>query len=128
MEHKDEGEVVNVKVKFIRPEYTNLEDWMRDLNNEYIGRGRVVFIKNEETGKRERIPEKASEFANPFKIGKDGTREEVIKKYEKYIMDKVENEEGMKEKLITMKNKKLGCWCKPEPCHGDVLLSIVNKL
>jgi hypothetical protein len=28
--------VVNCKVKFIRPQYDNLEEWTRDLNNVYI--------------------------------------------------------------------------------------------
>ena len=25
-----------------------------------------------------------------------------------------------------MKGKNLGCWCNPEPCHGDVLLELID--
>jgi hypothetical protein len=39
--------VVCVKVDFIRPEYKNLEEWMRNPNNVYIGRSGVVFINGE---------------------------------------------------------------------------------
>ena len=35
-----------------------------------------------------------SKWGNPFSIGKDGTRKEVIEKYEKYIL---ENEELMND-------------------------------
>ena len=34
--------VVNCKVKYIRPEYNNLKEWMDDENNYYIGRGGVA--------------------------------------------------------------------------------------
>jgi len=29
--------------------------------------------------------------------------------------------------LLKLKDKNLGCWCHPEPCHGDVLLELINK-
>ena len=39
--------VVNVKVNCIRPKYNNLEEWMTDPNNVYIGRKGIVFINSE---------------------------------------------------------------------------------
>ena len=35
---------VNCKVKFIRPQYKNLKEWVENENNVYIGRAGVVFI------------------------------------------------------------------------------------
>ena len=62
-----------------------------------------------------------SKWGNPYKIGKDGTREEVIAKYEDYIIH---------SKIIMdideLTGKMLGCWCAPLPCHGDVLLKLAN--
>jgi hypothetical protein len=120
--------VCNCKVKFIRPEYNNLKKWCEDENNVYIGRRGVVFIKNENSEKKERFPKDSSIFCNPFKVGKHGTREEIIKKYEKYIKNKIQLEPELKDILIKMKNKNLGCWCYPEKCHGDVLINIINNL
>lgn len=114
--------VVNCKVKFIRPQYKNLEDWCEDDNNVYIGRAGVVFID------KVRFPKKQSNFCNKFKIGKDGTREEVIEKYRNYIGKRLENEPELKEELKKMKGKNLGCWCHPEPCHGDVLMELINNI
>ena len=27
-----------------------------------------------------------------------------------------------------LKNKVLGCWCKPDKCHGDILIKILNEI
>jgi hypothetical protein len=27
-----------------------------------------------------------------------------------------------------MYGKNLGCWCKPEKCHGDILIKIIEEL
>lgn len=112
--------IVNCKVSNIRPKYKNLQEWMDDPNNIYIGRGGVVFID------KQRFPKLSSNFANPFKIGKDGSREEVIEKYRNYITTKIKNDVLLKEELLTLKGKNLGCWCAPEPCHGNVLVELLN--
>ncbi len=65
-----------------------------------------------------------SKWGNPFKIGKDGTREEVIQKYREWIMTQPE----LLAVLPELKNKVLGCWCKPKPCHGDVLAELADKI
>ena len=119
--------VVNVKVAFIRPKYNNLKEWINDENNIYIGRERVVLIKNN-NGKNERFPKVKSIFSNPFKIGKNGNREEVIKKYKKYLIEKLKNDLIFRKEFIKLKGKNLGCWCHPEKCHGDVLLKILKKV
>lgn len=65
---------------------------------------------------------KGSIWANPFKIVPDGTREEVIEKYRGYILCKPE----LLEQLESLRGKTLGCWCKPQACHGDVLVELLN--
>jgi hypothetical protein len=115
--------VINVKVKYIRPcGYNNLCEWCSDTNNIYIGRKGVVFINNV------RYPPDNSIFHNPFKIGRDGDRNEVLKKYKEYILKKIEKESGFKDSIKSLKGKNLGCWCHPLPCHGDILLEVLNTL
>lgn len=58
------------------------------------------------------------QLANPFKIGSDGTREEVIKKYEDYLLD---HPELMFRYIPELKGHRLACWCHPLACHGDLL-------
>jgi len=65
----------------------------------------------------------ASKWNNPFYIGKDGARGEVIKKFEDYIKRKPE----LLDSLNELEGKRLGCWCKPLPCHGDVLVKLFKE-
>lgn len=66
-----------------------------------------------------------SKYGNPFSIGVDGTRSEVIRKYERWINlpEQSELRADIKRELA---GKILGCWCKPLACHGDVILRIIN--
>ncbi len=62
-----------------------------------------------------------SKWGNPYKIGIDGTREEVIELYKKWLS----NQRYLN--LEELKGKDLVCWCKPLPCHADILLELANK-
>ena len=117
--------VVNVKVAHIRPKYNNLSEWCQDCNNVYIGRKGIVFI--EENGKKERFPKIDSLWANPFKVKNDSEEEltNVLNQYYVYIYKKICNE-NLYEELEKLRNKNLGCWCKPNRCHGDVLLYLLD--
>ena len=65
-----------------------------------------------------------SKWGNPFSIGKDGTREETIIKYEEYLLSRPD----LMAALPELKQKVLGCWCKPKACHGDILVKYVGRL
>lgn len=77
---------------------------------------------------------RGSKYGNPFKIGPDGTREEVIVKFERYFWDNFdyghEDTVGRKfseQDLCHLAGKRLGCYCFPNKCHGDVLSKIVEE-
>jgi hypothetical protein len=63
-----------------------------------------------------------SKWANPFKIGRDGTREEVIAKYRAWLLGQPE----LMAALPELRGKDLACWCAPEPCHAEVLLELAD--
>jgi len=75
----------------------------RDRYDVYIGRGSI--------------------WGNPFRIGPDGTREEVIQKYTAWVL----KQPKLLSELPKLKGKVLGCWCKPLACHGDVLVELVER-
>jgi len=62
-----------------------------------------------------------SKWGNPFVIGKDGDRAEVVAKYEAWLAKQVTTGEITLDELAELSGKTLVCFCKPYPCHGDVL-------
>lgn len=81
----------------------------------YIGRGRCP-----RTGERGR-------WGNPFRIGRDGDRKEVIAKYRLWLCKEIEAERIDLAELASLHGKVLGCWCAPEPCHGEVLARAAKR-
>jgi len=65
-----------------------------------------------------------SDWGNPWSVGIDGTREEVIARYRVYITQ--ERPDLLARAKIELKGKVLGCWCAPKSCHGDVLVEVAN--
>jgi hypothetical protein len=73
---------------------------------EYIGRG--------------------SYWGNPHSMFEDGDdRDEVIRKY-KYDFDYEKFPHIDKKEVYKLVGKRLGCFCKPASCHGDVLADFLN--
>lgn len=64
-------------------------------------------------------------FGNPFAIGQDGTRDEVVSKYMSWLF-------ASEQKLLRaaarnqLRGHDLVCWCAPLRCHADVLAEFVN--
>lgn len=63
-------------------------------------------------------------WGNPFTIGRDGDRAEVIRKYEVWLLSQPDLVALARRDL---RGKVLGCWCAPRACHGDVLLRVANS-
>jgi hypothetical protein len=63
-------------------------------------------------------------WGNPFVIGKDGDRAEVIRKYREWLMQRPALIERARRELA---GKDLVCWCAPQACHGHVLVEIIKS-
>ena len=65
-------------------------------------------------------------FGNPFVIGKDGDRKEVIEKYKHHFIKEILTNPYFVSELEKLRGKKLGCYCSPQECHGDVIANFLN--
>ena len=82
---------------------TTIVNKYKDQYDVYIGRG--------------------SKWGNPFRIGDHGDREDVIEQYREWI----QTQPNLLNSLEELRNKRLGCFCKPKACHGDVLLELLGE-
>lgn len=65
--------------------------------------------------------DRTSRWGNPFVIGSDGTREQVIDKYRRRLWHDVRSGAVTLKDLAALDGQFLGCWCAPLVCHGHVL-------
>ena len=65
---------------------------------------------------------RGSKWGNPFRVGPDGTRAQVIEKYRAWLRFQPHLIGALKE----LRDKRLGCFCAPLPCHGEVLVSLLS--
>ena len=77
----------------------------------YIGR------KNIDLGLEESI------WANPFKKDINNDKKAFIEKYRQYII----SNDILYNKLEELEDKKIGCYCKPKKCHGDILKQLLEE-
>ncbi len=88
-----------IEVVNLRGLINEFPDWYMDPAFLYIGRGSI--------------------WGNPFKIGKNGSRTDVIQKYKEYARKTYIFQEAIENLLFL--EKKLVCYCAPRACHGDFL-------
>lgn len=69
---------------------------------------------------------RGSKWGNPYAIGFDGDRDEVIRKFQ-YDFERGFLKFSQVEALV-LRGKRLGCHCKPAACHGDVLAQYLNSM
>lgn len=68
--------------------------------------------------------DRRSRWGNPFVIGRHGDRSQVIDAYRERLHATPE----LVAAADRLAGKVLGCWCAPEPCHGDVLAEVAPNL
>ena len=65
---------------------------------------------------------RATKWGNPYRLGVDGNREEILRRYRRWIMRRP----VLLRSLEELRGKRLGCICAPNPCHGDVLAELAD--
>jgi hypothetical protein len=63
-------------------------------------------------------------WGNPFVIPEDGERDTVCDSYEVYFGLKF----SLHDRVVGLKGKVLACWCYPERCHGDYLVTCSKEV
>lgn len=66
-------------------------------------------------------------FGNPYRIGPNHSREAVLGLYRDYLYHRAANDSAFNSRLLELQGKVLGCFCKPEPCHGDIIAEWVDS-
>jgi len=71
-------------------------------------------------------PPKFGCFGNPFPLKTYG-RKECLALYRAYFYKRIEEDSAFREAVLALKGKRLGCFCKPLDCHGDIIKEWLDK-
>lgn len=68
-------------------------------------------------------------WGNPFVIGRDGDRWTVLRKYRVWLMEQLANDSRFRRQFMALADvPALVCCCKPQQCHGDIMVEVLAKL
>lgn len=101
----------------MKPKVVNIsklkKTWIYDNDYVYIGREGKGF---------------SGIFGNPFPLKNEKDRDIVLEQYRSYLENRIETDKYFREEIKSLKDKILVCFCKPKPCHGDILVEIIERL
>jgi hypothetical protein len=98
--------------------------------DEYIGRGTKSYTHMLTVGIQPGIE---GWLGNPHPIGwcsicrENHTRTECISAFRVDFVKATNSNVGFRMCVLSLKGKRLGCYCKPEDCHGDVIKEYIES-
>lgn len=97
------------------------KDWILDDNYVYIGRpgmGATGIFGNPVI----------TNLMCPICDGHHRNPGETLPCFEVYLRRRIDRMPQYKKRILALKDKTLVCFCKPGPCHGDIILRVLNEL
>lgn len=89
------------------PDKTTVVNLRIDRYDVYIGRGSL--------------------FGNPIRLRSKQNRGSTLAKFQDYFYKRLTLDKNFKNEVMKLKGLRLGCFCKPQPCHGDIIAEYLNK-
>jgi len=66
-------------------------------------------------------------FGNPFKLESALLRDVVLDRYKTYFLERIARDEEFRRRVLGLVGLRLGCFCKPLACHGDIIVAWINE-
>lgn len=67
-------------------------------------------------------------FGNPIRLNPGETRGSTLEKFKEYFYNRLQTDLQFKERIEALKGMTLGCFCKPNPCHGDIIKEYLDSI
>ena len=67
-------------------------------------------------------------FGNPFRLKQDMIRGGTLAGFREYFYRRLVNDAEYRRRVHELQGKTLGCFCKPHPCHGDIIKEYLDRM
>jgi hypothetical protein len=88
---------------------------------------KVIHIRNKKNTHDEVYIGRGSIFGNPYKLKPGAPRGSTLVKYRLYFTNRMNTDTEFRNAVHGLQGKTLVCFCKPHPCHGDIIANYLNK-
>ena len=69
---------------------------------------------------------RGSMFGNKHRIGKYCSRKQAAARYKVDFYKRIKKDPKFKRAVLKLRGKRLGCYCWPKPCHGNIIVEYLN--
>ena len=66
-------------------------------------------------------------WGNPFRLEANDQRGATLERYRQWLERQIASGQISRRSLAQLSGKRLGCFCKPQPCHGDILAAAADQ-
>ena len=66
-------------------------------------------------------------FGNPYRVSRWVDVEQALVSFRLYFLNRIDTDPEFKKRVLELRGKRLGCFCAPGLCHGDVISEWVNS-
>jgi len=66
-------------------------------------------------------------WGNPYSVSRDGGREAAVALYKEYLYERLKTDAEFARRIRELKGKRLGCFCVPKKCHGEVIVEFLEQ-
>lgn len=67
-------------------------------------------------------------FGNPYRLQRGEDRGATLARFEQYFYDRLGTDPEFTQRVLQLRDKTLGCFCKPHPCHGDIIAHYLDHV
>ncbi|WP_455622779.1 DUF4326 domain-containing protein [Parabacteroides sp.] len=67
-------------------------------------------------------------FGNPFRLDPSMPKGSTLDNYKKYFYHRLSIDEEFRKRIGELQGKTLGCFCKPNHCHGDIIKEYLDRM
>lgn len=67
-------------------------------------------------------------FGNPFRLKPEEARGATLARFEAYFYDRLGDDPEFVQRVLQLRDKVLGCFCKPHACHGDIIAHYLDHV
>lgn len=66
-------------------------------------------------------------LGNPFRLRREEDRLKILELHRRWFHGRLVRDPEFRRRVLALRGKRVGCHCRPKPCHLDIVAEWVNS-